>query len=311
MGEDELHSGDGSVDLFTEEELLPLSAPSFRTVTGALPVSAKPKSPTPDSTTPPSMSRPKLEESDTSPVKIKMLNNSRLALTEILPSLTTPSTPQTLPGIGGIGQKEGASHMNILNMELTSSLIKMKSNSASSEMTRNILPSTVPAVNSQPEVTMTTLTGQSHYTGPISRENISQVNKQNTLSSVTPLPRTKNTTQVIIVPEINSTTITDEGSHMKTNAGMTATTTDSGNTEETITLTTPNVTEGKSNSTTTASMGRNRLVYSTTTTITTSRHDKPNPHSIRLPAKQNPKRKIFKTVGNEGVKQKPQRQPGE
>ncbi|KAK3542587.1 hypothetical protein QTP86_031291 [Hemibagrus guttatus] len=310
MGDNEIHSGDGSVDLFTEEELLPLNVPSFRTVTKSWPVSAKPKPPTQDSTITHSVPEPKLEESDPSlSVMREMLNNSRPALTKTFHWSTTHTPPQTLPGIQEEMEEKTTSQMNVMNMESTSSIIKMKSNSASSEMTGTIIPSTVAGVISQSEVTTKTLTEQTHNTGTISREDFSWVNKQNTLSSVTPSPTTQS--QTTIIPESYSTIITDDASLMKTSVGMTATTTDSGNTGATTILTTSNVTEGEIDSSTTTSMAI-KLVNSTTTTISSSKADKHNTHSNRLVKKQQyPKRKIFKTVENEDVEKKPQKQSGE
>ncbi|XP_058234717.1 olfactomedin-like 2Ba isoform X2 [Hemibagrus wyckioides] len=309
MGEDEVHSGDGSVDLFTEEELLPLSVPSFRSVTKSWPGSAKPKPPTQDSTITQSVPKPKLEESVPSPsVKSEMLNNSGPALTKTFHWSTTHTTPQTLPGIQEEREEKTTSQMNVMNMESTSSIIKMKSNSASSEMTGTTIPSTVAGVISQSEVTTKTLTEQTHNTGTISMEDFSQVNKQNTLSSVTPSPNTQS--QTTIIPDSYSTTITDDGSLMETSVGMTATTTDF-NTGATTILTTSNVTEGEGDSSTTTSMAI-KLVNSTTTTISSGKADKHNTHSIRLARKQqDPKQKFIKTVENEDIEKKPQKQPGE
>lgn len=326
MGEDESHSGDGSVDLFTEEELLPLSSPSFRTVTRSWPVSAQLKTPTQDSTTTQSVSKPQLEESDSSlPVKMKMHNNSGFALAKTFQSTTesftklralqssattdnvraiwptTHTTPQTLPGIEE--EKEKTTSQMMLNMESISTNLNMKSNLASSEMTRNIIPNTVATVISQSEVTMKTLTDQTHNTETISRENFSQANEQTPLSSATPSPMTQTT----IIPETYSTTITDEGKYMKTNTATTTTTTDSGNTGTTIILSTSHVTEGENDSSTTASMTTNGLASSTTTTVTTGKLKTRNRHSISLVKKQqDPKRKIIV----EDKEEKPQRQPG-
>lgn len=307
MGEDEIHSGDGSVDLFTEEELLPLSVPSFRSVTKSWPASAKPKLPTQDSTITQSVPKPKLEESVSSPsVKSETLNNSGPALTKTFHWSTTHTTPQTLPGIQEEREEKTTSQMNVMNMESTSSIIKM-SNSESSEMTGTTIPSTVAGVISQSEVTTKTLTEQTHNTGTISREDFSQVNKQNTPSTVTPSPITQS--QTIIIPDSYSTTTTDDGSLMETSVGMTATTTDS-NTGATTILTTSNVTESEGDSSTTTSMAI-KLVNSTTTTISSGKADKPNTHSIRLAKKQQDlKRKIIKTVENEDIEKKPQKQPG-
>ncbi|XP_034169614.1 olfactomedin-like 2Ba isoform X2 [Pangasianodon hypophthalmus] len=334
MGEDESHSGDSSVDLFSEEELLPLSAPSFKTITRPWPISAKPNTPPQDSTTPQSVPKPQLEESDSSlSVKRKMLNNSGLALAKTFQSTTESfiklralqssattdnvraiwptkhTIPQTLPGTEEEREEKTTSQM-MMNMESTSSHIKMKSNSASLEMTENIIPSTVAAVISQSEVTMKTLTEQTHNTGTISRQNFSQANEQNTLSNATSSPTTQS--QAATIPETYSNPITDVRSYMKTNAGMTATTTESGNTGTIVILSTSHVTEGESDSSTTASVSTNRLVNSTTTTITTGKPDKHNTDSISLVKKQqDPKRKIIKTVEDEDVEEKPQRQPGE
>lgn len=328
MGEDESHSGDGSVDIFTEEELLPLSSPSFTTFTRSWPVSANLKTPTRDSTTPQSVSKPQLEESDSSlPIKRNFFNNSGFALAKTFKSSTesftklgvsqssattdnfraiwptTHTTPQTLPGIEE--EKEKTTSQMMLNMESNSTHLNMKSNLASSEITRNIIPNTVAAVISQSEATMKTLTGQTHNTETISRENVSQANYQTPLSSATPSPMTQ--IQTTLIPETYSTTITDEGKYMKTSAGTTATNTDSGNTGTTIILTTSHVTEGESDSSTTASVTTNGLASSTTTTVTTGKLNKRNTHRISLAKKlQEPKRKT--TV--EDKEEKPQKQPG-
>ncbi|XP_053469744.1 olfactomedin-like 2Ba isoform X2 [Ictalurus furcatus] len=333
IGEDESHSGDGSVDLFAEEELLPLSTPSFRSVTRPWLVSAKPKIPTQDSTVTQSVPKPQLEESDSSlSVKMKMLNNSGLALgknlqptTESFTKLrslqssattdnfrafwpTTHTTPQTPPGIEEEREENTTSQM-MLNIESTSSHL-MKSNSASSEMTGNIIPNTTAAIISQSEVSMKTLNQQTHNIGTISSETFSQATEQNTRSSATPSPSTQS--QTSIIPETYSTTVTDEGSHMKTSAGTTATTTDSGNTEKTIILTTSHVNESEIDSSTTASATTNRLVNSTTTTIINAKHNKHNTHSISLFRKQKDlKQKIIKTLEAQDVEEKPKRQPGE
>lgn len=310
MGEDEIHSGDGSVDLFTEEELLPLSAPSFRTVTKPRPVSAKPEPPAQDSTITQSLPKPKVEESDSSlSTKRKMLNNSGPALTKSFHWPTTHTTPQTLPGKLEEREEMTTPQMNMLNMGSTSSIIKMNSNSASSEITKNIMPSTAYVVISQSEFTMKTLTEKSHNTGTISKENFSHVNNQNTHSSMKPSPTTQS--QTPIIPESYFTTITDDVSHTKTGFGMTATTPDSGNTGATIILITSNVTEGELDSSTTTSMALNRPVHSTTTSINSGKSNKHNTHSIRLFKKQqDPKQKIIKTVENEDVEKNHQRQPG-
>ncbi|KAB5539617.1 hypothetical protein PHYPO_G00091110 [Pangasianodon hypophthalmus] len=263
---------------------------------------------------------------------MKMLNNSGLALAKTFQSTTESfiklralqssattdnvraiwptkhTIPQTLPGTEEEREEKTTSQMT-MNMESTSSHIKMKSNSASLEMTENIIPSTVAAIISQSEVTMKTLTEQTHNTGTISRQNFSQANEQNTLSNATSSPTTQS--QAATIPETYSNPITDVRSYMKTNAGMTATTTESGNTGTIVILSTSHVTEGESDSSTTASVSTNRLVNSTTTTITTGKPDKHNTDSISLVKKQqDPKRKIIKTVEDEDVEEKPQRQPG-
>lgn len=296
------------------------------------PVSAKPKIPTQDSTVTQSVPKPQLEESDSSlSVKMKMLNNSGLALgknlqptTESFTKLrslqssattdnfrafwpTTHTTPQTPPGIEEEREENTTSQM-MLNIESTSSHL-MKSNSASSEMTGNIIPNTTAAIISQSEVSMKTLNQQTHNIGTISSETFSQATEQNTRSSATPSPSTQS--QTSIIPETYSTTVTDEGSHMKTSAGTTATTTDSGNTEKTIILTTSHVNESEIDSSTTASATTNRLVNSTTTTIINAKHNKHNTHSISLFRKQKDlKQKIIKTLEAQDVEEKPKRQPG-
>ncbi|XP_027010051.2 olfactomedin-like 2Ba isoform X1 [Tachysurus fulvidraco] len=309
MGEDEIHSGDGSVDLFTEEELLPLSAPSFKTVTRPRPVSAKPEPPAQDSTITQSLPKPKLGESDSSlSIKRKMLNNSGPALTKSFHWPTTHTTPQTLPGKLEEREEMTTPQMNMLNMESTSRILN--SNSASSEMTKTIMPSTADVVISQSEFTTETVTEKSHNTGTISKENFSHVNNQNTHSSTKPSPTTQSHTPII--PESYFTTITDDVSHMKTSFGMTATTPVSGNTGATIILTTSNVTEGELDSSTTTSMALNRPVNSTITSINSGKSNKHNTHSIRLFKKQqDPKQKSIKAVENEDVEKNQQRQPGE
>lgn len=328
VGEDEGHSGHSSVDLFTEEELLPLSGPSFRTVTRPWPVSAKPKTSTENSTMTQSVLNPQLEESDSSlPVKMKMLNNSQLALAKafqsttenftkhraLLSSATTdnfrtiwPTTHTTIQTHRGIEkEREKTTSQMMLNMESTSSHIKMTSNSASSEIRGNIVPSTVAAISSQSEVTMKTLTEQTHNTEISSRENFSQANEQNTLSSATPPPTTRS--QATIIPEAYSTTIADEGSDIKTTAGITAITTDSGNTGTNASLTALHVNEGENDSITTASM---TSLSSITTTMTNIKH-KHNTRSNSLVKKQQgPKQKINITMAEEAIEEKPQRQPG-
>lgn len=325
MGEDESHSGDSSADLFIEEELLPLSDPSLKTVTRPGPVLAKPRTPTEESSTTQSVLKPHMEELDSSlPVKINMHNSSRLALAKpiqpttedftklrALQSSTTTdnfraiwhtkdATPQTLPGIEEEREKRTISQM-MLNMESTSSYLK----SASSEIRGNIEPNTVAAIISQSEVSMKTLTEQTHNAKTISKGNFSQTNEPFTLLSLTPSPSTQS--QTTIIPETYSITIIDEEGHMKTNAGTTATTTDSGNTGTNSILTILHVNEGEDDSSTTASMTTDRQ-YSTTTTVTTG---KPNEHSISLDEElQSPKRQIFRTVADEAVEEKPQRQPG-
>lgn len=182
----------------------------------------------------------------------------------------------------------------ILNMESTSSHLKNKSNnnSASSEMRGNIIPNSVTAIISQSEVSMKTLTEQTHNTGTISRENFSHADEQNTPSSAMPTTQSQTT----IIPETYSTTITGEGSHMEANAGMTATTTDS-NTGTNIILT--------------ASMSTSSLVNSTTTTITIAKPNKHNTSSISLVKnQQGPKQKFIQTGEDEDIREKPQRQPG-
>lgn len=333
VGEDESHSGDGSIDLFTEEELLPFAGPSFRTVTRPWPVSANPMSPTEDITMTRSVLKPQLEESDSSlPVKRKMLNNSEHALekpfqttTESFAQLralqssattdnisaiwtTTHTTPQTPPKIEE-EREERTTSQTMPNMISTSSHVKMKSNSATSETRDNLIPSTVDALLSQSEVTMKTLTEQTPNTGTISSENFTQADEQTTLSSTTPSPSTQS--QTIIIPEAYSTTVTDEGIHMKTDPGMTATTTDSGNTGSNVILTASHVKEGESDSSTTASMTTDRLVSSTTTTITTGKPDKRNTHSISLVKRQQgQKQKFIRPMKDQDLQGNPQRQSG-
>ncbi|KAI5090358.1 olfactomedin-like 2Ba isoform X3 [Silurus meridionalis] len=164
LGEDESHSGDDSVDLFAEEELLPLSTPLLRTVTKSWPGSTKPKTPTQDRTITQSVPNIMLEQSDSSlPVKMNV-NNSGIALTktfqsteesitnlqDLQPSTTTDtfrviqptthSTPQTHAGLEEDIKTRTPSQI-MLNVE--SSHKKTESNSASPEVPGNIIASTV------------------------------------------------------------------------------------------------------------------------------------------------------------------------
>ncbi|KAM9443798.1 olfactomedin-like 2Ba [Clarias gariepinus] len=323
IGEDEGHSGDGSVDLFTEEELLPFSSPSFRTFSIAWPFSANSKTPTQDDTIIQKAPKPRLESEESAsslPVKLNMLKNSEPTLSRPFQSTTksftklrdlqysattenlrvtlptTHSTPQTPSGTEE--EREKTTFQMMLNMKLTSSNINMNSNSASPEMTRNIA-STSAAVISQLGDTLKT--EQIHNIETIS----SLAKEQNTLSSATPAPVTLS--QTTINPETYSTRTTDEGSH---SAGTIVTTAISGKEETTESiLSTSRVTEGETDFSTTASMTTNRLVNSTTNLGKTDKHNTPSINLIKK--QQDPKQKTIKAMADEQVMAKPRRQPGE
>ncbi|KAF5890766.1 olfactomedin-like protein 2B, partial [Clarias magur] len=334
MGEDESNSGDGPVDLFTEEELLPISTPSFRTFSIAWPFSANPKTPSHVGPIIQKAPKPQLESEESAsslPGKLNMFKNSELALSKPFQSTAesftklrdlqssattenfrvtlpnTHSTPQTLSGT--VEEREKTTFQMMLNMKLTSSNINMKSNSASTEMTRAIA-STPAAVISQLGNTVKTFTEQIHNIGTISRDGFSLAKEQNTLSSATPAPVTLSPTT--INPETYSTRITDEGSHLKTSAGTIVTTAISGKEETTESiLSTSRVTEGETDSSTTASMTTNRLVNNTTSSVNLGKTDKHTPSISLIKKQQDPKQKTIKTMADEHVMPKPQRQPGE
>ncbi|KAI5627601.1 olfactomedin-like 2Ba isoform X1 [Silurus asotus] len=317
LGEDESHSGDDSVDLFAEEELLPLSTPLLRTVTKSWPVSSKPNTPTQNGTITQSVPKTMLEQSDSFlPVKMNV-NDSGIALTktfqsteesftnlqDLQPSTTTDtfriiqptthSTPQTHAGL----EEDITPSQIMLNVQ--SSHKKTESNSASPEVPGNIIASTVAASISQSEVTMKALFEQTHNTETISMKNSSQAMEQNTLSSATPSPTTYS--QTAPIPENYFTT--DE-QHMKSNAGTTATTTNSG---YTVTpMNTSHVIEGESDSRTTGLMSTERPVTSTTGKPVKSgkpgKHKKHNNNFVQK--QQDSKRKIFTLVNDEAVMKK-------
>lgn len=320
MGEDESHSGDGSVDLFTEEELLPLRS-SFRSGARPWPVSAKPKTPTEDITKTQDVLKAWPEKSFA--VLKKMLNKySALTLAKAFQataeSLTKPravqfstttenlrviwptahTTLQTLPGIEE--KREETTSQMTLNTESASGHLKIKSNSASSEMRGNTITSTAAAIISQSEKTFT----EQNNTETFSRENFTlQANEQTTSGSLSLTTQRQRDE----IPETYSTTSTDDGSRTKTDAEMSATTTESGSTGTNIILTASHVNEDEIKSSTTASMTTNTLVNNTTTATTGKRRK----HSTSVIKKQQgPKQTFVRNGKDEDVQEKPQRQRG-
>lgn len=304
MGEDESHSGDGSVDLFTEEELLPLSGSSFRRGTRPWHVSAKPKTPTEDITTTQdvlkthnstlTLAKP-IQATTESLTKPKAAQFS--TVTDNLRGIwsTTHTTPQTLPGIEH--KREETTAQMMLSTESASSHLKIKSNSASSETRGNNIASTVAAIISQSEVSKETLTEQSN-TGTFSRENFSQDNEQTTRetsSLITPSQRA-------VTPESSSTTI-----RMKTGAEMSAASTDSGTN---IIQTASGGNEDEIDPSTTVPMTTNTLVNKATAAAAVTGKRRKHSSTGFIRKQQGSKQTSSRNGKDEDVQEKPQRQPG-
>lgn len=195
LAEDESHSGDSPVDLFTEEQLLYPNAPAFRPRIRAWTVPAKHKTPPVDGiVVQPSKPEPQMDRSDSSlPVKMKLSGDavprldktsqsvdlsSTVSPTETVKSVrpTMQTIPQSLPGTKEVTEENHVAPkaQNILAKPFNLNPIRVKeSTSAGPEITIDREKTTSATVIKSSTISMKTFTEQNHSTGtPTLRENI-------------------------------------------------------------------------------------------------------------------------------------------
>uniref|UniRef100_A0A3B1IMK2 Olfactomedin-like 2Ba n=1 Tax=Astyanax mexicanus TaxID=7994 RepID=A0A3B1IMK2_ASTMX len=303
LPEDESHSGDSPVDLFTEEQFIRTNSPAFRPRIRVWTVPANSKPPPVDEVAV-EHSKPEsqMEKSDSSlPVKMKMSNDAEPGLhrtsesadfsTSVSPSNTEslksvrPTMQPTLPNLTEIKEGPEESHVapkvqNILANPSSLSHLRVKeSTSAAPKMTIDMEKTTSATVISQSAINIKTFTEQNRGTSTFtSRKDLIQDidnKKENTLTSPTQSPITQRQAATLLPTASPSTiavttpTLTD--SEIIT-AGTTAGSTKLQNSEATA-VAAPQVTESRTDSSSAASMTTFKPVTTSTapfTTITTT-----------------------------------------
>ncbi|XP_072536779.1 olfactomedin-like 2Ba isoform X2 [Salminus brasiliensis] len=290
MTEDESHSGDSPVDLFTEEQLLRPNAPAFRPLIRAWSVPAKPKTPPVDGVVTQSNLESRMDRSDSSlSVRMKMSDDAvpgadKTSQSADLRASTSPSTTENFKRVSPTVQttlqnltrtKEGREKnhvapqaLNILANPSNLSHVKVKESiSAVPEITTDMEKTTSATVTSPSSISMKAVTKQNHITGtPTSRENFLQDMTKEPVGTLTKTPPSQTTqrqattmlqSSLTTIPVITTGTTAGTTGTIMNSKTVTAVTTVGSTKLETLkaaAVTAPHVTERKTYSSTAASI---------------------------------------------------------
>lgn len=318
MPEDESHSGDSQLDLFTEEQLLPPHAPAFRPVIRAWSVPAKPKPPAVDEGDAQNKPEPKMGGSDSSlPVKMKSTTGNSTELRALLPPPTTENfedvrptaqpTPQNLTRTQE-GKEEKRTAPQALNIlaKPSNHISTKESPSAVPHTTTTMEQTTAATVASQSTVVME-ISEQNRNTGaPIYRE-------PEHLTRTVPSPTTRRNS--VYMPETLGSTAGTAAMFEKVPSGVTASPTNAETAAAAI-RTTPHGTEAKAYSSTAAPVNPRWATSAAPPTATTASKPAKRKYSIswdeeeEMEEEKEVQPKIIKAIVEEILPEKPQRRPG-